>query len=62
MYNEIYKLISIVFRYNEEDILCITDWGKKLSSYNKNGSEVINYILLFLNILKLSNNFIDFQR
>lgn len=30
-----------IFRYNEEDILCIADWGKKLSFYNKNGSEVM---------------------
>jgi len=29
-------------RCNEDDILCITDWGQKLSFYNKNGSEVIN--------------------
>lgn len=43
-------IILIYFSYNKEDILCTADWGKKLSYYNKNGSEVIHYI---------ENSFID---
>lgn len=36
----------VTSRYNEDEILCITDWGQNLSFYNKNGSEVINYTIL----------------
>jgi len=32
----------VTCRYYEDEILCIADWGQKLSFYNKNGSEVIN--------------------
>lgn len=46
-FNLIYFMTCICFRYDEEEeVLCVTDWGKKLSFYNKNGSEVI-YLLLY---------------
>lgn len=40
----LYLSIFLCCRYNEDEILCITDWGQKLSFFNKNGSEVINKI------------------
>ncbi|XP_027848854.1 intraflagellar transport protein 122 homolog [Aphis gossypii] len=35
----IWAITWLSSRYNEDDILCITDWGQKLSFFNKYGSE-----------------------
>lgn len=37
-------ILILLFRYNEDDILCVSDWGKKISFYDKNGIEVSSFM------------------